>query len=398
MLVMWLKPRKKEQRYGVAERTKFPAGFWVIWSTVALDMVGFGMVVPILGRYADRFGASGFEVGLLFSSFSIAQFFFAPIMGRLSDRIGRKPVIIISLLGTAVGSFVTGAAGTLWLLFLGRFLDGASGASVSVAQSAITDIAPPEQRARLLGMLGAAFGVGFVFGPAIGGLAALGGPHVPFYVAGVFALCNAVAAFIRLPETNQNIGKVRDATQFPSRRRSFAWNKFTVTALLSGTAFAGFEATFALFGERRFDLTEGSAAAVFLVVGVMLVVVQGGLIGPLTKAFGSQRLLVAGFGTLIAGFLVLSIAEVWVVLFLALALLSLGQGLVTPSLTSVVADSATPDRRGEVLGVQQSAGALSRIIGPAIAGLLFDHAGVAWPYVVAAVLTGAALATVSRRK
>ena len=395
---MWWKRRKRAQRYGVAERSKFPAGFWVIWSTVALDMVGFGMVVPILGRYADRFGASGFEVGLLFTSFSIAQFFFAPFMGRLSDRIGRKPVIIISLLGTAVGSFVTGAAGTLWLLFLGRFLDGASGASVSVAQSAITDIAPPEQRARLLGMLGAAFGVGFVLGPAIGGLAALGGPHVPFYVAGVFALCNAVAAFIRLPETNQNIGKVRDATQVASRRRSFAWNRFTMTALLSGTAFAGFEATFSLFGERRFQLTEGSAAAVFLVVGVMLVIVQGGLIGPLTKAFGSERLLTAGFATLIAGFIVLSIAEVWALLFLALALLSLGQGLVTPSLTSVVADSVLPERRGEVLGVQQSAGALSRIIGPAIAGLLFDHAGVAWPYVVAAVLTGAALATVSRRK
>jgi multidrug resistance protein len=395
---MWWKRRKRAQRYGVAERTKFPAGFWVIWSTVALDMVGFGMVVPILGRYADRFGASGFEVGLLFTSFSIAQFFFAPFMGRLSDRIGRKPVIIISLLGTAVGSFVTGAAGTLWLLFLGRFLDGASGASVSVAQSAITDIAPPEQRARLLGMLGAAFGVGFVLGPAIGGLAALGGPHVPFYVAGVFALCNAVAAFIRLPETNQNIGKVRNVTEVVSRRRGFAWNRFTMTALLSGTAFAGFEATFSLFGERRFQLTEGSAAAVFLVVGVMLVIVQGGLIGPLTKAFGSERLLGAGFATLIAGFIILSIAEVWVLLFLALALLSLGQGLVTPSLTSVVADSVLPERRGEVLGVQQSAGALSRIIGPAIAGLLFDHAGVAWPYVVAAVLTGAALATVSRRK
>lgn len=380
------------------KKSKYPAGFWTIWSTVALDMVGFGMVVPILGRYADRFGASGFEVGLLFSSFSIAQFFFAPVMGRLSDRIGRKPVIIISLLGTAVGSFVTGAAGALWILFVGRFLDGASGASVSVAQSAITDIASPEDRPRLLGLLGAAFGVGFVFGPAIGGLAALGGPHVPFYVAAVFALCNAVAAYVRLPETNVH-RLAASSTPLSIRRvllsRRFRWNRLTVTALLSGTAFAGFEATFALFGERRFDLTEGSAAAVFLVVGVMLVIVQGGLIGPLTKRFGSERLLASGFSVLIVGFLVLAVAEVWVVLFVALALLSLGQGVVTPSLTSVVSDSVSPDKRGEALGVQQSAGALSRIIGPAVAGFIFDRAGVGWPYVLAAVLTLAAVYLVS---
>ena len=381
----------------MAERTKFPPGFWTIWSTVALDMVGFGMVVPILGRYADRFGASGFQVGLLFTSFSVAQFFFAPVLGRLSDRIGRKPVIIISLLGTAVGSFITGAAGTLWLLFLGRFLDGASGASVSVAQSAITDIAPPEQRARLLGMLGAAFGVGFVLGPALGGLAALGGPHVPFYLAGAFALCNAFAAYIRLPETNTVDRRASSASSLPSRRRRFAWNRLTVTALLAGTAFAGFEATFALFGERRFNLTEGSAAAVFVVVGVMLVIVQGGLIGPLTKAVGSPALLRNGFGILIVGFVVLALAEQWVVLIVALALLSLGQGLVTPSLTSVVADSVLPERRGEALGVQQSAGALARIIGPAIAGLLFDHAGVAWPYIVAAFLTAGAVGLVVTR-
>lgn len=371
--------------------TRFPKGFWTIWSTVALDMVGFGMVVPILGRYADRYGASGFEVGLLFSMFSIAQFFFAPVLGRLSDRIGRKPVIVISLLGTAVGSFLTGAAGALWLLYVARFIDGASGASVSVAQSAITDIASPEDRPRLLGMLGAAFGVGFVFGPAIGGLAALGGPHVPFYLASAFALCNAVAAWFRLPETNVT----RAQRETVRVRRRFAVNRFTGTALLAGSAFAGFEATFALFGERRFDLTEGSAAAVFLVVGVMLVVVQGVLIGPLTKSFGSPRLLSSGFVILVAGFLVLAVAEAWVVLFVALALLSLGQGVVTPSLTSVVADSVAPDKRGEALGVQQSAGALSRIVGPAVAGLAFDHAGVAWPYVVAAVLTIAALVLVT---
>ena len=370
---------------------RYPKGFWTIWTTVALDMVGFGIVVPILGRYADRFGASGFEVGLLFSMFSIAQFIFAPILGRLSDRIGRKPVIIISLLGTAVGSLLTGAAGALWLLFVARFIDGASGASVSVAQSAITDIAPPEDRPRLLGMLGAAFGVGFVLGPAIGGLAALGGPHVPFYVAAVFALSNAVVAWFRLPETNM----LRGSNVAPRARRRLVINRYTGIALLAGSAFAGFEATFALFGERRFNLTEGSAAAVFLVVGVMLVIVQGMLIGPLTRAFGSGRLLSAGLVVLIGGFLVLAVAEIWVVLFVALALLSVGQGVVTPSLTSVVADSVAPDKRGEALGIQQSAGALSRIIGPAIAGLTFDHVGVAWPYVTAAVLTVMALVLVT---
>ena len=132
-------------------REPLPRGFWIIWSTVALDMIGFGMVAPILGRYADRFGASGFQVGMLFASFSLAQMIFAPILGRWSDRIGRKPVIVISLLGTAVGSFITGAAGALWVLFAGRLIDGASGASVSVAQSAVTDIGSKEQHPQCTG-------------------------------------------------------------------------------------------------------------------------------------------------------------------------------------------------------------------------------------------------------
>ena len=180
-----MKPLKTERAYDVAkkERTPMPKGYWTIWTTVALDLVGFGIVAPILGRYAERFGASGLQVGLMFASFSVAQMFFAPILGRISDKVGRKPVIVFSLIGTAVGSFITGAAGALWVLFLGRLIDGASGASIAVAQGAVADIAPPDQRARLMGLLGAAFGVGFVVGPALGGLAALGGPHVPFYVA-----------------------------------------------------------------------------------------------------------------------------------------------------------------------------------------------------------------------
>ena len=143
-------------------RAPLPRGFWVIWSTVAIDMIGFGIVAPILGRYADRFGASGVQVGLLFASFSLAQMVCAPILGRLSDRVGRKPVIVISLIGTALGSFVTGIAGALWVLFVGRIVDGASGASIAVAQSAVVDLGEPDQRARMLGLLGMAFGVGFV--------------------------------------------------------------------------------------------------------------------------------------------------------------------------------------------------------------------------------------------
>ena len=211
-------PRSSRSAQGAAEKERqpFPKGFWVIWTTVALDLVGFGIVVPILGVYAKNFGASGFAVGFLFASFSLSQLVFAPLLGRLSDRIGRKPVIVISLIGTAVGSLVTGAAGALWLLFVGRIIDGASGASVAVAQAAVVDLAEPEQRPRLIGMLGAAFGIGFVIGPAIGGLAALGGPHVPFFVAAALAGANAIAAIIRLPETRP---AVPAGTRAPQRKR-----------------------------------------------------------------------------------------------------------------------------------------------------------------------------------
>lgn len=360
---------------------------------MALDLIGFGMIVPILGRYAERFGAGGLEVGLLFASFSVAQMIFAPVLGRVSDRIGRKPVIILALLGTALGSFITGAAGALWVLFVGRFIDGASGASIAVAQGAVTDIAPPEQRARLLGMLGAAFGLGFVLGPALGGLAALGGPHVPFYLAGTLAVINAVAAYIRLPETKVTV--MPESTPTDGKRpRSPVLVRFAVVAFLTTLAFSGFESTFSIFGRERFDLTEGSAALVFLFVGVILVVVQGLLIGRLTVAVGSRAMLRGGLVAVGVGLFVLAVSTQWVVLFTALFLLAVGQGIATPSTTALVAEAAPPDRRGEVLGYQQSVGAFARIAGPITAGLLFDGVDAGMPYVIGGVLFFAALATV----
>ena len=363
------------------EREPLPRGFWVIWSTVALDMVGFGIVAPILGRYADRFGASGLQVGLLFASFSLAQMICAPVLGRLSDRIGRKPVIIVSLIGTAVGSFVTGIAGALWVLFVGRIIDGASGASIAVAQSAVVDLGKPDQRARMLGLLGMAFGVGFVVGPALGGLAALGGPHVPFFVASGLAAANAIAAVVRLPETSTTARQPRS-----SSRRGRKVNRFIVIGFFSALPFAGFEATFSLFGGARFDLTEGSTAAVFFAIGVAMSLVQGVLIGPLTQRFGSATLLRVALVLVASGLVVLGGASMWVVLALALTLIVIGSGMSNPSLTTLVANSAPADQRGEVLGFQQSAGALARVIGPPLAGLSFDQVGIGAPYSLGAVV------------
>ena len=370
-----------------------PAGYWTIWTTVALDLVGFGIIVPILGRYAERFGANGLQVGLMFASFSVAQMVFAPILGRISDKVGRKPVIVFSLIGTAVGSFVTGAAGALWVLFLGRILDGASGASVAVAQGAVADIAPPEQRARLMGMLGAAFGVGFVVGPALGGLAALGGPHVPFYLAGSIAAINAVAAMIRLPETKPDTSHITEKHQRGSAL-SPALKRFALVGFLSMLGFAGFEATFSIWGQKQFGFTEGSASIVFVFVGVTLVAVQGGLIGPLTEKLGSRKLLRIGLSLVAVGLLLLGVTTTWPMLFVALFLLSLGQGMSGPSGGALVAELAPVERRGEAIGYQQSTAAFGRVAGPVMAGALFDHVGINSQFLVSGILIVVAVGSV----
>ncbi|MFZ4811683.1 MAG: MFS transporter [Ilumatobacteraceae bacterium] len=370
-------------------RQPFPPGYFTLWTTVALDLVGFGIVVPILGRYAERYGANGFQVGLLFASYSLAQLICAPLLGRLSDRVGRKPVIVFALIGTAVGSFITGAAGSLAILFLGRIIDGASGGSLSVAQAAVTDMATPEQRPRLVGLLGAAFGVGFVLGPAIGGLSALGGPHVPFYVAGVIASINAVAAMIRLPETRVVDQQPIAPTASP---RSLDLRRLAFVGFVSTLAFTAFESTFSLLGSARFDLTEGSTAALFLIVGIVLVAMQGGAYGRLAERWGVGIVLRNGLGVLVVGLLVLAAATNWGLLIGSLLLLAIGQGCTSPAITTLVAERAPADQRGQALGFQQSAYAVARVIGPPVAGLLFDQVGIASPSVMGALLCALSLA------
>src|SRR5580698_151305 len=202
-LVRMARTPRSRARSRRSARPPLPPGFGIIWTTVALDLVGFGIVLPVLPLYARRYHASAATAGALVAAFSLAQLLASPLWGRVSDRVGRKPVLIVSLVGTALGSLFTGLATGLVLLFVGRLVDGASGASVSVAQASVADFARPDERARLFGLLGAAFGLGFVLGPALGGLLAPISPRLPFFAAALVAGVNALVAVRRLPETKR---------------------------------------------------------------------------------------------------------------------------------------------------------------------------------------------------
>ncbi|MDQ6910439.1 MAG: MFS transporter, partial [Actinomycetota bacterium] len=293
-----------------ADRAPLPSGFGTIWSTVALDLVGFGIILPILPQYAERFGASPAVVGALFASFSVAQLLCAPLWGSVSDRIGRRPVLILSLVGTAVGSLLTGLAGSLPLLFAGRILDGASGASVSVAQASVADISPAGQRARLFGLLSAAFGVGFVAGPALGALAALGGTRLPFLVAAGLAGANAIAAVFRLPET-LSLAEKTVVPAVKKEKRARGLTELIAIAFVSLLAFSAFEATFALFGERRLDLGPASTGALFTAIGIVLVLVQSSLVHPAVNRLGETRTLQLALAANAVGLLMLATVHSW---------------------------------------------------------------------------------------
>jgi MFS transporter, DHA1 family, tetracycline resistance protein len=366
-----------------AERQPTPPGFWTVWTAVAIDLLGFGIVIPLLPLYAERFEATPFTIGLLFASYSLAQFVFSPIWGRVSDRVGRRPVMLVTIAGSAIGSLVVGLAGSLLMLFIGRIIDGMSGASVAVARATVADVASPADRPRLMGLLGAAFGVGFVIGPAIGALATLFGPAVPFFVAAALSLINLVMAGLRLPETRvARPSAPPEAAAGPSS----VVVRLVVLTFVAITAFSAFEATFALLADDRLAITEAGVALVFAGLGVVLVGTQGGLVGPLTSRLGESSTLRLGLVLNTAGFGLVATAAGWAMLLPGLMLLAVGQGVLTPTLSSAIAGAATADRAGTALGIQQSAGGLARVLGPVLGGALFS-VSTSIPYVVAAGIT-----------
>lgn len=358
----------------------------IIFITVFIDLIGFGMVIPILPFYAETapFNASPIEIGFLFAVYSLMQFFFSPLLGRLSDRFGRRPILFISLLGSAVGYFVIGFANTLFLVFLGRIIGGITGANISTAQAYIADVTTKENRARGMGLFGAAFGLGFILGPAIAGVLSKYGVHVPFYCAAVLSFVNAIALYFILPESLKP--EMRRADKHTTSRLAAAFEALrekqfgTINLIyfLLITAFSIMTYAFVLYTAFRFGYNAEQNGYLFGFVGLISVIGQGFLFAALARRFSEPTLSAAGCLVMAASLFAIPFVGPAFGGLLALLLccmtLSLGNAMASPALTSLVSKITSESEQGSRLGLMQSGASLARAIGPIIGGVLLNNA------------------------
>jgi multidrug resistance protein len=361
----------------------------VIFITVFIDLLGFGIIIPLLPFYAESFGASAFTIGLLGTSFSLMQFLFSPIWGRWSDRIGRKPIILVGLMGSCLSYLALALAFSLPMVFLARIIGGIAGANIPTAQAYIADVTTQENRAKGMGMVGAAFGLGFIFGPAIGGLLSHFSPQTPMWFASALCLANFVAAWLLLPESRV----VSDDTKHLGRMEAFrhALAKPTLIIVLAvyflvTMAFSWFEATFALFSEATFGYKAATIGFVFTFIGIVLSIVQGVLVGRVVKRIGERRLIPMAITAIALGIGLLPLAWNVVTLLGALGVLAVGMGFNSPACSSMVSRLSSADDQGGILGLASSIASLGRVIGPAFGGFLYDAYGSRNTYLSAAVL------------
>ena len=350
----------------------------ILFVTVFIHLLGFGIIIPLLPYYAETYGATGITVGLLTTSFSFCQFLFAPVWGRLSDRIGRRPVLIGSLVVTGVSYLVYAAATSLTLLFASRMLAGVAGAVLSTAQAYVADTTTPENRTRGMGLIGAAFGMGFIFGPALGGILSRWGFAAPAYASAALAFVAAGFAFFRLTESLPP--EVRAETAAARRRRATLREALarpvvgTVLALFftATLCFAGMEAILALFSQRYFGWGPHQIGYLFAYVGVIAAAMQMGVVGALVRRFGERALVRAGLALMGAAFVGAGLAPPLPLFLVVMGLIAVASGMLTPSLSGLISLATPPDEQGGILGIYQSLGSLARAVGPFFGGLVFD--------------------------
>lgn len=371
-----------------------------VFVTILLDLIGFGMLLPLLPFYADELHASPAQVGLLFSSYSLTQLLFSPLLGRLSDRVGRRPVMLVSIFGSAAAHLTFAFAGSFALLVVARALAGVAAANYSIAQAYMADVSSAEGRSKAMGLVGAAFGIGFVLGPALGSVLSLTpyGPRAVPLTAAALSGINFLFALLWLPESLSR--EVRERSQsrpwidpagFGRLWRNPPLRGLMVLFFLVMFCFSVFEATLALYCLRRLHFDEHRTSLLFVFVGVVLVVVQGGLLGRLIRRFGERRLILGGIALMALGLAALPLHPSLGLLLASLLLLAVGSGVHNPSTLGLLSQITDPDSQGSTIGLSRSFGALARTLGPVTGTWIFGAAGPAWPFWTAGALMLVAL-------
>lgn len=348
----------------------------ILFSVIVIDLIGFGIVLPILPFYAKIFGASGFVLGLLLATHAALQFVFSPIWGRLSDRIGRRPVMLVTMAGTSAALLLLGMADSIFLLFVARALSGLFAANISVATAYVSDVTAEEERTRWMGMVGASFGVGFLLGPAIGGLLAPYGHGLPMFVASAMAAANSVYAVFALKEPERHFAGDMRSTGLIDTLRDRLVARLCGTNFLFTFAITQLEATFAYFMMDRFAYDARQVAFVLVMMAAIMTAIQGGAMRSLAKHFGEKSLMMTGLLLMSLSFAIVPSMFSVALLLLPLAGSAIGRAIAQPPLTSMVSMQADPNQRGAVMGAYQSSAALARVFGPIAAGALYDvHMG-----------------------
>ena len=353
----------------------------VVFTVVFIDLLGFGIVLPLLPTYAATFGVSPAAIGLLVTSFSLLQLVAVPVWGGLSDRFGRRPVLIVGLVGSTASYLMFAFAHTYMVLLVSRIVAGAMGATVGVGQAYIADVTAPERRAQALGMLGAAFALGFILGPAVGGILAAHRYADAGLVAAALCAANALAALAWLPETPQHrAARPRERVRLAPLAAALA------ASLLLTAGWAVIHVTLPLFGRDVLHDTTRRMGMLFAYMGVVSAIVQGGLVGRLAPRLGERRLAVTGALLLAVGLALVPVTAGTGWFLPVLGVLSAGSALAGPSVYAVVSRSATSGQQGTALGLSQTASTLGRIVGPSVAGFLIGARGINSPFWAGAVL------------
>jgi len=355
---------------------------------VLIDMLGFALIIPLLTFYAASFGATEFQTGLLVSSYAAMQMIGAPILGRLSDRFGRRPVFLISIFGTFLGLLILGFANSLWMLFASRLLAGITAGNISVAQAYIADVTDEKNRARGMGMFGAAFGIGFILGPAIGGMLSVYGFAVPAFVAATMAFINLLTVYFWLPES---LTEERRAQLTMEERPAFSLN--TLFAALQrplvgsllwirfgfAIAFNSFQTVFPLYLLYKFGLGAQETGYILAYIGVVLVAMQGGAIGPLSARFKESNLLVAFLGFSLVGMIGWAIVPSIPLLLVAMFPMAIGAGSFNALINSAISKAVGREEVGGMLGLGAGLESSTRVVMPALASYLLGAYGASTP-------------------